>query len=680
MKSKLPSLDVVLIVAVLGILTTLFSPVPPRLLDFLILINISFAMLLLLLTFYMERPVEFSTFPSLLLIATLFRLSLNIAATRLILTNGNAGQVIGSVGAYVVGGNYIIGLVLFFILIVVQYVVITNGAQRVSEVAARFTLDSMPGQQMSIDAELNMGLIDQAEAKVRRKLLEKESGFYGAMDGASKFVKGDAIAGIIILIIDSVGGLIIGVFQAGLSWGKALQTYTLLTIGDGIVTQVPALIISLGTGIIVTRSASDARLSEAIGSQLTTFSKPFYFVGGALLLLGFLPGMPSVAIFSLSAGLVVCGLVVGTRKKDERRDSSSDRDGEHEASAESVGVSYADIRLVPLEVILGPALKTIIGESNSSLGERIAAFRKQYAQESGLVVPRVAFKLDQSMPANAYEVTIWGAMVGKGTLHTDKLLALSASTEQVDIGGIKTTEPTYGLPCVWIEESQRELARSQKYTVIDAETVFVTHLTELVKRNCAELLTRSELDRILARVRSSQPALVDELIPGCVPAGDVLKVFKRLLSEKVSIRAVELILEAMGDGSRITKDVTQLTEIVRARLGAIICQGLKGQDDKIEVLTFNREVEGILHENISEQDSTRVLVLAPSIAEKIIQSISKAAEKMIAAGLLPVLLCPPGLRPHVREITLRRIPHLRVLSYSEITSSTTLNSYMVIAL
>ncbi|SFD93666.1 flagellar biosynthesis protein FlhA [Paracidovorax konjaci] len=498
--------DIAMVLLVLGVLVVLFAPIPSPLLDFLILTNFSFAFLILLLTFYMARPVEFSTFPSLLLIATLFRLSLNVAATRLILSDGDAGRVIGAIGAYVVGGNYVIGLIVFLILIVVQYVVVTNGAQRISEVAARFTLDSMPGQQMSIDADLNMGFIDQAEAQRRRKNIEKEAGFYGAMDGASKFVKGDAIAGIIILLINIIGGLVIGVMQHKLPWYQALRTYSLLTIGDGIVTQVPALIIAVGTGIIVTRSASDGNLSQEVLRQITSFPKTLLLVGAALTGLLFFPGIPALPTLILIAAVGAVAWVVYRSKgspAEEGPDAAGDAqgvDGLAEA-AKTEEDPYASLQVEPIEVHVGSQWAALVNQPGSVLMERIVTFRKQHAQDLGLVLPRVRFKDAVRLGADRYEIHLDGVICGRGEVRADKVLAIHPAGKMDGVPGEPTRDPTYGLPALWIDEQHRAAAVAGKYTLVDAPTVFMTHLTEVLRRESATLLTRAEADRLLNRVR-----------------------------------------------------------------------------------------------------------------------------------------------------------------------------------
>jgi flagellar biosynthesis protein FlhA len=679
--------DIAMVVLVLGVLAVLFAPIPAGALDFLILTNFSFALLILLLTFYMARPVEFSTFPSLLLIATLFRLSLNVAATRLILSDGNAGKVIAAIGSFVVGGNYVIGLIVFLILIVVQYVVVTSGAQRVSEVAARFTLDSMPGQQMSIDADLNMGFIDQAEAQRRRKNIEKEAAFYGAMDGASKFVKGDAIAGIIIMLINIIGGLVIGVMQHGLPWSQALQTYTLLTIGDGIVTQVPALVIAVGTGIIVTRSASDANLSAEVLNQITSFPKTLLLVGGALGGLLFLAGTPVVPTLLLEACVLSVAAIVYRHKHKAGPDAAG---AAHQAgaaappAATSEDEPYALLPVEPIEVKLGSHWVPVVNQPGSLFMERIVTFRKQHAQDFGMVLPRVRFKDSAKLRPNCYEIVLDGVPCAKGEARFDRILAIHPAGDVRTIPGEVTRDPTYGLPALWIEEHQREAAVAAKYTLVDAPTVFMTHLTEVLRRESATLLTRAETDKLLARVRQTQPALVEELIPTVLAVSDVQKVLQNLLREKVSIRHIEAILETLADAGRQSKDASQLTEAVRHRLGHAICQGLLGEASALEVMTLDPAIESEFLHRVqaarSAEGPPQPFVLEPKLAEQFIARLVQQAERMMKHNLLPVLLCSPELRRHIRVLSERVMPHLRVLSMNEIPHNIELKSWGVVAL
>lgn len=670
-----------MVLMVLGILVVLFAPIPPALLDFLLLANFSLAFLILLLTFYMQRPVEFSTFPSLLLIATLFRLSLNVAATRLILSEGSAGKVIGAIGSYVVGGNYVIGLIVFLILIVVQYVVVTNGAQRVSEVAARFTLDSMPGQQMSIDADLNMGFIDQAEAQKRRKSLESSAAFYGAMDGASKFVKGDAIAGILILLINIVGGIVIGVMQLGMPWNQALQTYTLLTIGDGIVTQVPALVIAVGTGIIVTRSASDTNLSREALRQITSFPKTLLLVAatlGALLLLPGIPALPTLLL--LTAVLIVAWLAYRASKR--RNDASEPapstaKDGEANADKDDL---YANLPVEPIEVHVGGNWSAVVGQTDGVFMERVAGFRKQHAQDLGLILPRVRFKDVPRLGTDSYEIHIDGVIAGRGEARSDKLLAIHPTGDVKSIAGDLTKDPTYGLPALWIDPTQRSDAVAARYTLVDAQTVLMTHLTEVLRRESATLLTRAGTERLLTRVRQTQATLVEELIPTVLSVTDVQRVLQGLLREKVSIRHIEAILETLADAGRSNKDVGYLIERVRQRLGHAICQTLVGESNALHVLTLDPGMENQFMQSLRAAEGGQPLVLDPKLAEQFISRLVSLAERMMKNNLLPVLLCSPDLRRHLRTMSERVLPHLRILSMNEIPSAIELKSYAVVTL
>jgi flagellar biosynthesis protein FlhA len=674
--------DVALVLLVLGVLIVLFTPIPKWLLDFLILANFSFALLILLLTFYMARPVEFSTFPSLLLIATLFRLSLNVAATRLILSEADAGRVISAIGSYVVAGNYVIGLIVFLILIVVQYVVVTNGAQRVSEVAARFTLDSMPGQQMSIDADLNMGFIDQEEAQRRRKNIEKEAAFYGAMDGASKFVKGDAIAGIIILLINIIGGLLIGVMQHQMPWGQALATYTLLTIGDGIVTQVPALVIAVGTGIIVTRSASDSNLSQEALRQITSYPKTLLLVSAALLGLLFLPGIPPVPTLMLLAGaLAMAALAYKAAQRRGQEESGVEGEEGDKAQAKQADGAYAALAVEPVEVQMGANWAAVAQQPGGVLMDRLAAFRKQYAQELGMVLPKVRFCESAKLGADRYEIAVDGVTVARGEARMQQWLAIHASGDVRSIPGEATHDPTYGLPALWIDDAYKDAAQIAKFTLVDGPTVFMTHLTEVLRREAATLLTRVEIDHLLARVRESRPGLVEELIPTVLSVSDVQKVLQNLLREKVSIRHMEAILETLADAGRATKDAGQLTELVRHRLGHAICQDLMGEASALHVMTLDPLVESQFMQGLrNAQAAAQPLALEPRMAEQLMAKMVEQAERMMKSNLLPVLLCSPDLRRHVRALCERIMPHLRVLSMTEIPQTIELKSYGVVSI
>ncbi len=671
--------DVVLAVAMVGILVVLFTPIPSQLLDLLLIVNFSFALLILLITFYAAKPVEFSTFPSLLLIATLFRLSLNIAATRLILSDADAGKVIAAIGSFMVEGNYVIGMIVFLILVVVQYVVVTNGAQRVAEVAARFTLDSMPGQQMSIDADLNMGLIDQAEAKRRRKNLEKEASFYGAMDGASKFVKGDAIAGIVIVLINIIGGLAIGVLQHRMPWSEALQTYTLLTIGDGIVTQIPALVVSVGTGIIITRSASDARLSAEIVKQTTAYPRTLLMVMIALLALMAMPGIPMLPAFAIAA---LVGAASWFAFRARREQAAQEAVAKTQTAAGEDEDVYASLNVEPLEVRVGQNLIKLVNGSDVQLMDRIVALRKQCALDVGFVMPKVRIRDVHTLEPNAYQICIFGVTVAGGELLVDRTLAIhrGGGDARQALRGVATHDPAYGLPAVWITDDERQQARDGGYTLIDPSTVAITHLSEVVRSHAAALLTRAETERLVNRLRPTQASLLDELIPQVLSLGEIQKVLQNLLKEKVSIRNLEAILEVLADAGRQNKDAEALTESVRQRLGTAICQGLAGRGGELAVLTLDPSVEHTLATSLRTIDDKATVVLEPRFAEQMLSRLASQVEKMMKSNVMPVLLCAPEQRRHLRRLTERVMPHLAIVSMAEVPTSVNLKAYGVVSL
>lgn len=671
--------DLAMIALVMGILLVLFAPIPAGLLDFLILLNVSLALLVLLMTFYAPRPVDFSTFPAILLIATLFRLALNVSATRLILSQGNAGEVIAAVGTYVVGGNYVIGLIVFLILVVVQYVVITNGAQRVSEVAARFTLDSMPGQQMSIDAELNMGFIDQDEAKRRRRILEREAAFYGAMDGASKFVKGDAIAGILIMLINIIGGLIIGVLQQGMPWGEALRHYTLLTIGDGIVTQIPALVISVGTGLIVTRSSSDGQLGTEVLRQLFAFPRTLIVLTAVVLGIAVLPGMPVIPPLLIA---LCAGLAYHYSRRAQMQRGQTDASTQSQAEKANDDDPYAVYDVEALEVELGSALARHLDGSQAALMERIGAFRAQYAQDSGLIIPKVSFRESTSLSEESYRVCVFGETVAAAGVHVQRTLAIHPSGDLSLIEGIKTRDPTYALPALWIEARTLEAARKAQYTLVDPATVLFTHLCEVIRQRAAELLTRAETERMLARVREKQPGLLEELVPTQLALSDVQKVLQNLLREKVPVRNLQAIVEGLIDSVRASKDPAVLTEMVRQRLAVSICNSLSADRRTLHVLTLDPTVEESLLLTTGaapSQPAEPARRTDPRLLDTVLVRIAAATEKMIKSNLVPIMLCTPELRRQLRYLCERVAPHLRVISLAEVATGFELRSFSSIS-
>lgn len=663
--------DLALVAGMVMILIVLFAPMPAIVLDFAIIMNFGLALTILLLTFYVQKPVEFSTFPSLLLIATLFRLSLNIAATRLILTNGDAGEVIGSIGSFSVSGNFIVGLVVFSILIVVQFVVVTSGAQRVSEVAARFTLDSMPGQQMSIDADLNMGLIDQQTALRRREALEKEASFYGSMDGASKFVKGDAIAGVIIILIDIIAGWAIGVAQMGMGWSQALEHFTLLTIGDGIATQLPALIIAIATGILVTRSSADNELSSELFKQLFAVPRIPIIVAGILLMLLLLPGMPKWPIVILLAGVVALWLNL------QRRGEAEVSVDEFEAEASDGQITSA---IPTLEIALGEALSAAWKDQGALILDRIASLREMQEKATGIAFPALKLVDSSGLGSHDYEIRVLGTAYAGGEVRPSMTLAIRSQEVQSQIKGIETQDPAFGLPATWIENEHAQAARNAGYTIIDPITVLITHLGEVLRAESSTLLTRNIVVRLLDEVRERQPSLVEELLPNILTISDVQRVLQNLLSEGVSIKNVDLIMEYLADLARTEKDPNELTELVRQRLSYSICSQLRDRHKDLAVLSLDPQVENQLATRLNNNPNQSVLTADPRLAEQLIRSLSKLSGTMHMEGRAPVLLCGPDIRRQVRALTRRSIPKLSILSVNEIPMNIELKSFDVVKL
>ena len=662
--------DLILVAAIFAILVILFAPIPAAALDLAIIANFGLALTILLLTFYVAKPVEFSTFPSLLLVATLYRLSLNVAATRLILTGASAGEVIGSIGTFAVQGNYVVGLVVFTILVVVQYIVVTSGAQRVSEVAARFTLDSMPGQQMSIDADLNMGLIDQAEAGRRRSELEREASFYGAMDGASKFVKGDAIAGIIILLIDIVAGWIVGTMQLGMGIGEALQRFTLLTIGDGIAAQLPALIISIATGIIVTRSSSDRELSTEVMSQLSSVPRIPLIVTVVLMALLLLPGMPKWPI------LVIGGLAFLAWRRIRRAATEQAAAVEARTDDETRAAS-----LLPpaLDIRIGSLLAEAWRDQEPLILDRIEGLRRLQEQKYGVAFPAVKI-VDGPLGSREYEIRLFGSRFASGEIWPDRLLAIGTSAKDVTIDGVRTMEPSFGLPAIWIGPEQEQQARDCGLSIVDPVSVVITHFGEIAGSEMATLITRPVVTGLLDEVRQRQPGLVEELIPASLTVADVQRVLQNLLSEQVSIANIDLILEHLADLARTQRDPAELTEQIRQRLSHAICNQLRGNHPDLAVLSLDPRIENQIISGLGPAATSGMLPIEPGLAERLIRGLSAMAEAMRKEGRAPVLLCGGELRRHFKAFTRRSIPQLSVLSVNEIPMRITLKSFDIIRL
>lgn len=669
--------DLALVMLVVGILLVLFVPVPSPVLDFLLVINISLALLILLVTFFTESPLNFSTFPTLLLIATMFRLALNVSATRLILDGADAGRVISAVGSFVIRGNYVVGIVVFLILVVVQYVVVTSGAQRVAEVAARFTLDSMPGKQMSIDADMNMGMIDEHEAKRRRSMIEKEANFYGAMDGATKFVKGDAIAGIIIILINIVGGLAIGIAQMGMPWGEAVQRFTLLTVGDGIVTQIPSLVVAVATGIIITRAAADARLGSEIPRQILSSPRALLVVAGALLVILLLPGFPKLPVLLVFAGVVALAWYSLRSSKLLEAEEETQSSSSALPSAQQDDLQQA-MRVEPIEIRLGSSLiQAFIGQGGD-LPERINNLRKQVAADLGFVLPKVQTGPKPELGECAYEIAIQGNRVGQGTLQPGRVLAINPGGSRPKLDGEETRDPAYGLPAQWIDQETRQFARSAGYTLVDPDTVLITHLHEIAKQQAPELLTRTETERLVKRVQEHSGALIDELVPNILTYSDIQKTLQLLLKEQVSIRNLEAVLEVLVDSGRATKSPEELAEKVRERLGPSIVQKFNDPQGELHVMTLAPDIERTLLGNHRTSDGRASLFADMNQLDGFIKSLAKQAESMMGRNLMPVLLCPSPLRRPLRALIQRSLPYVSVVGLNEVPSTTMVRSFAAV--
>ena len=683
MKSLFRHSEIVLAVGVLVILLVLIVPLPTFLLDIFITINISLSFLVLLVTLHVRRALEISSYPSLLLFLTLFRLALNVASTRLILMHAEAGQVIASFGNFVVGGNVVIGLVIFIILTVIQFIVITKGATRVSEVAARFTLDAMPGKQMSIDADLNSGAITEDEAKARRLEIAHEAEFYGSMDGASKFVSGDAIAGIVITIINIAGGIVIGGMMQGMKISEALSTYTLLTVGDGLVTQIPSLINAISAALLITKSSSKTSLGQDLFSQLFTVPRALGLAAVILVIFGLIPGLPKIPFFLISAIFFLLFLVsrkaspsgdvikdIGEKTEVEPAKQLSEPEDEFESFLQvdrlAIEVGY---KLVPL----------VDPKKTGGVLSRINSLRKQLARDLGIIIPPIRLKDNLQLSSNGYSIKIKGQVVDKGELMPDSYLALGEEGT-VAIEGIKTTDPAYGLPGMWIAESKKDSAEAAGYTVIDPTSVLVTHLTEIIKTYAHEIITREDIQKLIDTTKKGSPTLVNELTTNVLPLGVVQEVAKNLLRERISIKDFVTILETLVDHAPMTKDPETLTEFVRQRLCRTLCGQYQSESNKISTISFEPGLEQRIISSIHDMGNKSVLALEPNYAQKVIDAITETIRSAYATSNNTVLLTSSALRNHIRKLTETALPYLPVLSYKEIAPGVQIESLGIVSL
>mgnify|MGYP006423000727 CR=1 FL=1 len=683
--------DIALALGVVGILVVLIMPLPPWILDIALALSMTFSVLVLMTTLFIHRALDFSSFPTVLLIATMLRLSLNLASTRLILAHGHegtdaAGQVIEAFGGFIMSGNFVIGIIVFAILVIVNFIVITKGSGRIAEVAARFSLDSMPGKQMAIDADLSAGLINEEDARTRRKDLENESNFFGAMDGAAKFVRGDAIAGLLITFINVIGGMIIGVAQQGMTFGTAAQSYTLLTVGDGLVSQIPALIVSTGAGLLVSKSTSTGSADKALFAQLGGDPRALGLASFLTLALALLPGIPFFPFVLLSA--ISGGLAFLSYRRAENAAAadggtggqgggaaagqagtagvpatkgSGQGGGQSDDEIISNALAMDDIRLE-----LGYQLLSLVNRDGARLTDQIKALRKQLAQEMGFVLPSVRIQDNLQLSPNEYVIRLKEIESGRGELRANMLLVMDPQGGKIPLKGEETTEPTFGLPAKWVSEQSREEAMFRGYTVVDPPTVITTHLTEVVKDNLAELLSYAETQKLLDELDKDQQKLVQDIIPSAISVGGLQRVLQNLLHERISIRDLPGILEAISEASTYTRNLTAITEHVRTRLARQICNDHTGENGYIPILTLSPQWEQAFAEAIVGDGDDKQLSMAPSKLQEFINAVRQAFERQAMQGELPVLLTSPGIRAYVRSIVERFRPQTAVLSQNEI--------------
>ena len=662
--------DILVAVLILAIVFLIIVPLSPGVLDMLLIINITMSLLVLLISLYVRETLEFSTFPTMLLVLTLFRLSLNISATRLILgNNGEAGSVINTFAHFVVGSNLVVGVVIFLIIVIIQFLVITKGSERVAEVAARFTLDAMPGKQMAIDADLNTGAVTEIEAKKRREAVQREADFYGAMDGASKFVKGDAIVGIIITVINFVGGIIIGLLGVGgkvMPFNQVIEVFALATVGNGLVSQIPALLVSTSAGIIVTRSASESGFGSELIGQL--FAKPqvLYIIGGMLAIISFMPGLPTVPLLLLAAGLPLMAYLFSnarTKQEVQTEDDTAELAAQEKRKPESV---TSLLQVYPIEMEFGYGIISLVDASQGGdLLDRIVMIRRQCAMELGIIVPVVRVRDNIQLSTNGYSIKIKGLEVANGEVMPDYYMALRPAGLEAKIDGIETIDPAFGLPALWVTESERERAELKGFTTIDAPSVIATHLMEVIKRHAHELMGRQQVQVLIDNIKTQQPALVDEVVPKLFSIGELQKVLANLLREGISIRDIASILEILGDYGTLTRDLELLTEYVRQNLKRSITQRFI-PSNKARVITLDPAVEQLISSSIRQTDRGSYAALEPLQIQKILVSTKKAVEDSIGSGGSPLILTSPAVRRYFKQITEQLNSELVVLSYNEL--------------
>jgi flagellar biosynthesis protein FlhA len=663
--------DLLAAVSVVLVVTMLVVPLPSELLSLLITLNIAGALTIVCATMYLGKALDFAAFPSLLLLTTMFRLAINVSVTRLILTTGDAGSVVKSFGEFVVGGNVVVGLVIFLILVVIQFVVVTNGAGRVAEVGARFTLDAMPGKQMAIDADLNAGLITDDQARARRGEIAQEADFYGAMDGASKFVKGDAMAALIITAINLVGGIIVGMLQRGLGFTEATHQYSLLTVGDGLAAQIPALLISVATGIIVTRAASDKDLGSDIANQILGQRKAPLVAAAAIGLFALIPGLPKLPFLLIAAIFGAIAWAVRNGMPDAKDADAAARDAAAKAALPKAGDEpMSEVGVDALELAIGFGLVPLVdaGSSggSSSLLRRVSMIRRQIASDLGIVIPPVRIHDELGMESHEYVLKVRGSEVTRGRIMPGHLLAMDPGDATGKLQGIPTREPAFGLEAVWVHESQRAEAEALGYTVVDAESVIVTHLTEMIRSHAAELLTRQDVRALLDMLKETNAAVVEEVVPDALSVGEIQRVLQSLLAEGVPIRDLGAIVEAIGDKARTTRDTSLLSEYARQALGRAITAPHLDEQLRLQAITLDPAIEQEVSTSITQTTDGEYLAMDPPRAQAIVTALRAQVEHATARGSRPVLLCSARIRRHLRRLIAQAQPHLAVCSYNEI--------------
>jgi len=671
--------DMAVILGIVGIVVMMIIPLPVFLIDILLALMISISLLVLMTSMYLDNVLDFSVFPGLLLVVSLFRISLNIATTRLILSEGRAGEVVNSFGRFVTGDNIVVGVVIFVILLVVQFSVITKGSGRIAEVAARFTLDAMPGKQMAVDADLNAGIITEEEAKQRRRDISREADFYGAMDGASKFVRGDAVAGLFITVINIIGGVIAGKFLMGMTdYGEIVERYTKLTIGDGLASAMPSLMISTASGIIVTRAASKSNLGDELTAQFTQSVPAMALSAGVMAFLGVVPGMPTIPFLALASILGYGAYAMSRKSKADaaEKEAASAKESEAASRPEVPEEKPEDyLKVDQMEMELGYGLIPLVDKTQGGdLLERITMLRRQMAAELGLLVPPIRIRDNIQLQPSEYRIKIKGVEVGRGELMAGSYLAMDPGVVSQRISGIPTVEPAFGLPALWITESQKESAELAGYTVVELPAVVATHLTELIKRSAAEILTRQDVKTLVDAVKTHSPAVVEELIPHLLGLGDVQSILSNLLREGISIRDLGSILESMADAARVSKDTVYVTEQCRLGLSRQICKGVQASDGKVHALVLHPELEQVLEASVQATDRGPRLVLRPELVGRLLDAVTIPLEKLRSLGNPPALVCSPNVRFPLRKLLESSHPSLHVLAYSEIATGVDIRS------